>query len=44
MQSQCTGSLTKLKIVENYFLIEMEEKPLKTYYQLIKLMSSQLSK
>lgn len=42
IQSQSVKN-NKSKIIENYFLIELEKKPLKTYFQLIKLIVSTLN-
>ena len=37
LQIESSVAVNKLKIIENYFLIEMEKKPMKTYYQLMKI-------
>jgi len=37
LQVESSVAVNKLKIIENYFLIEIEKKPMKTYYQLMKI-------
>lgn len=44
LQIESSASVNKLKIIENYFLIEMEKKPMKTYYQLIKIEKDKLNR
>lgn len=45
IQTQSSESTAKkLKIIENYFLVEIEKKPFKGYYQLVKLFSNSLTK
>lgn len=43
LQAESPVSAEKLKIIENYFLIEMERKPMKTYYQLMKVERKKLN-
>ena len=44
LQAESSVSANILKIIENYFLIELERKPMKTYYQLMKIKKDQLKR